>query len=81
VAPTLLQRIEKHMLDTKLGPLNSMTLHGVTSAVTFFMHGNICLSALHTTEALSAETRRQLAQMVDELSRTYSQPEISHVDH
>jgi predicted regulator of Ras-like GTPase activity (Roadblock/LC7/MglB family) len=81
VAPTLLQRIEKHMLDTKLGPLNSMTLHGATSAVTFFMHGNICLSALHTIEGLAAETRRQLAQMVDELSRTYSQPEISHVDH
>jgi hypothetical protein len=45
------------------------------------MKGNICLSALHTTEELAAETRRQLAQMVDELSRTYSQPEISHVDH
>ena len=81
VAPTLLQRIEKHMFDTKLGPLNSMTLHGATSAVTFFMQGNICLSALHTTEELAAETRRQLAQMVDELSRTYSQPEIPHVDH
>jgi predicted regulator of Ras-like GTPase activity (Roadblock/LC7/MglB family) len=81
VAPTLLQRIERHMFDTKLGPLNSMTLHGATSAVTFFMQGNICLSALHTTEELAAETRRQLAQMVDELSRTYSQPEIPHVDH
>jgi len=81
VAPTLLQRIERHMFDTKLGPLNSMTLHGATSAVTFFMRGNICLSALHTTEELAAETHRQLAKMVDELSRTYSQPEISHVDH
>jgi predicted regulator of Ras-like GTPase activity (Roadblock/LC7/MglB family) len=81
VAPTLLQRIERHMFDTKLGPLNSMTLHGATSAVTFFMQGNICLSALHTTEELAAETRRQLTQMVGELSRTYSQPEISHVDH
>jgi predicted regulator of Ras-like GTPase activity (Roadblock/LC7/MglB family) len=81
VAPTLLQRIERHMFDTKLGPLQSMTLHGATSAVTFFMKGNICLSALHTTEELAAETRRQLAKMVDELSRTYSQPEISHVDH
>jgi predicted regulator of Ras-like GTPase activity (Roadblock/LC7/MglB family) len=81
VAPTLLQRIERHMFDTKLGPLKSMTLHGATSAVTFFMKGNICLSALHTTEELAAETRRQLAKIVDELSRTYSQPEISHVDH
>jgi predicted regulator of Ras-like GTPase activity (Roadblock/LC7/MglB family) len=81
VAPTLLQRIEKHMLDTKLGPLSSMTLQAANSAVTFFMQGNICLSALHTTEELTAETRRQLARMVDELAQTYSQPEISHVDH
>ncbi len=81
VAPTLLQRIEKHMLDTKLGPLHSMTLQGATSSVTFFMHGNICLSALHTTEALAAETRRNVTRIVEELARTYSQPEISHVDH
>jgi predicted regulator of Ras-like GTPase activity (Roadblock/LC7/MglB family) len=81
VAPTLLQRIDKHMLDTKLGPLNSMTLRGTNSTLTFFMLGNICLSALHSAGELVADTRKQLAQMVDELSRTYSQPEVSHVDH
>jgi predicted regulator of Ras-like GTPase activity (Roadblock/LC7/MglB family) len=81
VAPTLLQRIDQHMLDTKLGPLSSMTLHGATSAVTFFLCGNICLSALHIIESLTVETRRQLAELVKELSRTYSQPEISHVDN
>jgi predicted regulator of Ras-like GTPase activity (Roadblock/LC7/MglB family) len=81
VAPTLLQRIDKHMLDTKLGPLNSMTLRGTNSTLTFFMLGNICLSALHSAGELVADTRTQLAQMVDELSRTYSQPEVSHVDH
>jgi len=81
VAPTLLQRIDKHMLDTKLGSLNSMTLRGTNSALTFFMLGNICLSALHSAGELVADTRAQLAQMVDKLSRTYSQPEISHVDH
>ena len=81
VAPTLLQRIDKHMLDTKLGSLDSMTLYGVNAAVTFFMQGNICLSALHANGELAAETRTQLAQMVNELSRTYSQPEITNVDH
>jgi len=81
VAPTLLQRIDKHMLDTKLGPLNSMTLRSANSELTFFMHGNICLSALHSAGELTTDTRTQLAQMVGELSRTYSQPEISHVDH
>jgi predicted regulator of Ras-like GTPase activity (Roadblock/LC7/MglB family) len=81
VAPTLLQRIDKHMLDTKLGSLDSMTLHGINAAVTFFMQGNICLSALHANGELTAETRTQLSQMVNELSRTYSQPEITNVDH
>ncbi|MEY2541762.1 MAG: hypothetical protein QOI22_1364 [Verrucomicrobiota bacterium] len=81
VAPTLLQKIDKHMHDTKLGTLDSMTLQGTNSAITFFMHGNICLSALHAGGALAAETRTEIAQMVNELSRTYSQPEISNVDH
>jgi predicted regulator of Ras-like GTPase activity (Roadblock/LC7/MglB family) len=81
VAPTLLQRIDKHMLDTKLGSLNSMTLRGTNANLTFFMLGNICLCALHSAGELIADTRTQLAQMVDELSRTYSPPEISHVDH
>lgn len=81
VAPTLLQRIDKYMVDTKLGPLKSMTLQGANSAVTFFMHGNICLSALHAASELAADTRAQLAQMVSELSLTYSQPEIPNVDH
>ena len=81
VAPTLLQRIDKHMLDTRLGSLESMTLRGINSAITFFMRGEICLSALHADGALTAETRTQLAQMVDDLSRTYSQPEITNVDH
>jgi hypothetical protein len=69
------------MIDTKLGALDSMTLQGANSAVTFFMHGNICLSALHSSCDLAAQTRTQLAQMVKDLSRTYSQPEISHVNH
>jgi hypothetical protein len=81
VAPTLLQRIDKHMLDTKLGSLDSMTLYGINAAVTFFMQGNICLSALHANGELTAETRTQLSQMVNDLSRTYSQPEITNVDH
>jgi predicted regulator of Ras-like GTPase activity (Roadblock/LC7/MglB family) len=81
VAPTLLQRIDKHMVETKLGALDSMTLHGSNSAMTFFMDGNICLSALHSNGSLAAETRAELAKIVKDLSRTYSKPEISNVDH
>jgi predicted regulator of Ras-like GTPase activity (Roadblock/LC7/MglB family) len=81
VAPTLLQKIDKHMHDTKLGTLDSMTLQGTNAAVTFFMHGNICLAALHGAKTLAAETRHEITHMVTELSRTYSEPEIPNVDH
>jgi predicted regulator of Ras-like GTPase activity (Roadblock/LC7/MglB family) len=81
MAPSLLQRIDKHMLDTKLGALTSVTLHCAKSAVTFFMKGNICLTVLHAGAELESETQSNLEEMANELSRTYSQPETAHVDH
>ena len=81
MAPSLLQRIEDYMADTKLGGLNAMTLHCVKSPLTFFRRGNICLSVLHSAEGLTAEIREQLGRMAQELSQIYSQPEVSHVDH
>jgi predicted regulator of Ras-like GTPase activity (Roadblock/LC7/MglB family) len=81
MAPSLLQRIEKHMLETKLGAMNAMTLHGDQSAVTFFMHDNIYLTALHSGPELGAETQSKLAEMAKQLSRTYAEPESTHVDH
>jgi predicted regulator of Ras-like GTPase activity (Roadblock/LC7/MglB family) len=81
MAPSLLQKIASYMRDTKLGSFTSMTLHSEKSAVTFFMHGNICLTALHAGGELSPETRAALGTMTWALSRTYSKPEPSHVDH
>ncbi|MEP6685916.1 MAG: hypothetical protein ABJB22_03990 [Verrucomicrobiota bacterium] len=81
MAPSLLHRIQDYMVDTKLGGLNAMTLHCAKSPLTFFMHGNICLSAVHSIEGLTAEIREQLGRMAQELSQIYSQPEVSHVDH
>jgi predicted regulator of Ras-like GTPase activity (Roadblock/LC7/MglB family) len=75
MAPTLLERIGKHMIETKLGPLDSMTLQGSNSAITFFLRGNICLSALHVNGILPNATRAELARMIEELSRTYSETE------
>ena len=69
------------MADTKLGGLNAMTLYCAKSPLTFFRRGNICLSVLHSAEGLTAEIREQLERMAQELSQTYSQPEVSHVDH
>jgi predicted regulator of Ras-like GTPase activity (Roadblock/LC7/MglB family) len=81
MAPSLLQRIDKHMLDTGLGSLTGLTLHCAKSAFTFFMHGNICLGALHADGEFSPETQSKLAEMAKQLSRTYAQTETGHVDH
>ena len=81
MAPSLLQRIEKHMLDTGLGSLTGLTLHCTKSALTFYMHGNICLGALHADGEFSPETQSKLAEMAKQLSRTYAQTETGHVDH
>ena len=82
MAPSLLQKIDNHMRDTKLGLFTGMTLHCAQWPLTFFMHGNICLTALHAGGELTSETRAELARITQELSRTYSQPEpSSHVDH
>jgi predicted regulator of Ras-like GTPase activity (Roadblock/LC7/MglB family) len=73
MAPSLMQRVENHMVDTKLGALRGMTLHCLKGAVTFFMHENLCLAALHAGD-LAAEVREKLSRVVHELSRKYSHP-------
>jgi predicted regulator of Ras-like GTPase activity (Roadblock/LC7/MglB family) len=74
MAPSLLQRIDNHMVETKLGALRAMTLSCSEAAVTFFMHGNLCLAALHSKEELAADVRERLASAVHELSKKYSNP-------
>jgi predicted regulator of Ras-like GTPase activity (Roadblock/LC7/MglB family) len=81
MAPSVLQRINRHTVDTKLGPLKSMTLHCRESQMSFFMKGSVCLTVLHAGGDLAADTHDQLAEMANELSRIYSQPETVHVDH
>ena len=81
MAPAMLQRMEKHMSNTKLGQLSAMTLHCTESPVTFVMCGNICLTAVHNGQELTADTRGKLAAMTQEISETYSQPEKANVDH
>ncbi len=44
MAPSLMQRIENHLVDTKLGALRGMTLSCVKGAITFYMHENLCLA-------------------------------------
>jgi predicted regulator of Ras-like GTPase activity (Roadblock/LC7/MglB family) len=74
MAPSLMQRIENHMVDTKLGALRGMTLTCLKGAVTFFMHENLCLAALHSGGDLATEVREKLSRVVHELSRKYSHP-------
>jgi len=72
MAPSLMQRIENHMVETKLGALRGMTLSCVKGAVTFFLHENLCLAALHSGGDLTAEVREKLSRIVHELSRKYT---------
>jgi predicted regulator of Ras-like GTPase activity (Roadblock/LC7/MglB family) len=74
MAPSLMQRIENHLVDTKLGALRGMTLSCVKGAITFYMHENLCLTALHADVDLPGETRDKLVRIVHELSRKYSHP-------
>ncbi|MDP9005175.1 MAG: roadblock/LC7 domain-containing protein [Verrucomicrobiota bacterium] len=74
MAPSLMQRIENHMVETKLGALRGMTLTCLKGAVTFFMHENLCLAALHSGGDLTTEVREKLSRVVHELSRKYSHP-------
>jgi predicted regulator of Ras-like GTPase activity (Roadblock/LC7/MglB family) len=81
MAPGLLDRVAQHVRETKLGSLVAITLYTSGSAVSFFAQGNICLTALHAEASLSPETRTQIAELVEKLSRTYAQTEKPHVDH
>jgi len=74
MAPALMQRLENHLVDTKLGLLRGMTLSCTKGAVTFYMHENLCLAALHADVDLPGETREKLSRVVHELSRKYSHP-------
>jgi predicted regulator of Ras-like GTPase activity (Roadblock/LC7/MglB family) len=81
MAPSILQRINRHTVDTKFGPLVSTTLTWRDAQLSFFMTGTVCLAALHSQPVLPAETHRQLAAKVTELSRIYAQPGEKHVHH
>jgi predicted regulator of Ras-like GTPase activity (Roadblock/LC7/MglB family) len=81
VAPTMLKKLQQHMCETQLGPLSCMTVHGEKSPVTFFRAGDLCLTAVHNGAELSAESRRELSRITQELSRTYPQVETPHVHH
>jgi predicted regulator of Ras-like GTPase activity (Roadblock/LC7/MglB family) len=74
MAPALMQRLENHLVDTKLGLLRGMTLSCTKGAITFYMHENLCLAALHADVDLPGEARERLSRIVHEMSRKYSHP-------
>ena len=81
MAPSVLQKIGKHLPETNLGVLTAMTLHCSKTPLTFFMQGDVCLSVLHTDKDLEPVTREQLAEMTKELAQIFAKPEQTHVDH
>ncbi|MDQ6624230.1 MAG: hypothetical protein M3Y86_12210 [Verrucomicrobiota bacterium] len=74
MAPSLLQRVENHLVETKLGAVASMTVSCTRASITFFMHEDLCLAALHLQSDLAADARAQLSRIMQELARTYSKP-------
>jgi predicted regulator of Ras-like GTPase activity (Roadblock/LC7/MglB family) len=74
LAPSVVKRIDDQMIGARLGPLNGITLYCAKTPVSFFTHGNICLAALHSTDALAAEIRARLSYVVRELAQMYTQP-------
>ena len=80
MAPSMLERIDQHVGEAKLGQLIAMTLYASNSSVSFFARGNVCLTALHD-KPLAPKIRANLAELVEKLSKTYAQPETPNVDH
>lgn len=74
LAPSIVKRIDDQMIGASLGPLNGITLYCAKTPVSFFAHGNICLAALHSADALGAEIRARLSCVVRELAQMYAQP-------
>ncbi len=74
MAPSMMQRIDNHVVETNLGPVRALTLSCTEAAVSFFMHENLCLAALHAQNDLTGEVRERLDRIVRELSKMYSQP-------
>jgi predicted regulator of Ras-like GTPase activity (Roadblock/LC7/MglB family) len=74
LAPSIVKRIDDQMIGASLGPLNGITLYCAKTPVSFFAHGNICLAALHSADALAAEIRARLSCVVRELAQMYAQP-------
>lgn len=72
MAPSLMQRAQNHLLETKLGELRAMTLSCTSASVTFLTHQNLCLAVLHLNGDLSSSVRERLNRIVQELSKTFS---------
>jgi hypothetical protein len=49
-----------------------MTLSCTSASVSFFMHDDLCLAALHLNGDLSSGVRERLNRIVQELSKTFS---------
>ena len=72
MAPSIVQRVENHLEETKLGELRAMTLSCTSASVTFFTQDTLCLAVLHLNGDLSSAVRERLNRIVQELSKTFS---------
>jgi len=69
-----MQRVEKHLLETKLGALRTLTLSCAEAAITFLTRDNLCIAILHPHDKLAADVRKRLPRILEALSLKYTNP-------
>ena len=74
LAPSIMQRVEKHLIETKLGALRTLTLSCAEAAITFLTRDNLCIAVLHPHDKLAADVRKRLPRILEELSLKYTHP-------
>ena len=74
LAPSIMQRVEKHLVETKLGALRTLTLSCAESAITFLTRDNLCIAVLHPHDKLAADVRKKLPRILEALSLKYTHP-------
>jgi predicted regulator of Ras-like GTPase activity (Roadblock/LC7/MglB family) len=74
LAPSIMQRVEKHLVETKLGELRTLTLSCAEAAITFLSRDNLCIAVLHPHDKLAADVRKRLPRVLEALSLKYNHP-------
>jgi predicted regulator of Ras-like GTPase activity (Roadblock/LC7/MglB family) len=74
MAPSLVQKLQAQISETKLGGLQSVTLYCGNAPVSLFNERNICLAVVHSGGDIATDVRERLAFTARELADMYPPP-------